>query len=91
MTTRRIPLRKCSGCGEMKSKKELIRVIRTPEETIEVDLTGKKNGRGAYLCNSMDCFRQARKTRALERSLNMTIPEEVLNRLEEEMIQSHEQ
>ncbi len=90
MTIRRVPLRKCSGCGEMKAKKSLIRVIRTPEEVIEIDVTGKKNGRGAYLCNSIECFKQARKTRALERSLNMTIPEEILNRLEEEMMISHD-
>lgn len=90
MTTRKIPLRKCTGCGEMKSKRELIRVIHTPEDTIEIDLTGKKNGRGAYLCNSVDCLTLAKKQKAIERSLSTAIPDEVWRRLEEEMISRHE-
>ncbi len=90
MTTRKIPLRKCTGCGEMKSKRELIRVIHTPEDTIEIDLTGKKNGRGAYLCNSTECLALAKKHKAIERSLSTAIPDEVWRRLEEEMINQHE-
>ncbi len=90
MTTRKIPLRKCTGCGEMKSKRELIRVIHTPENTIEIDLTGKKNGRGAYLCNSAECLTLAKKQRAIERSLSTAIPDDVWRRLEEEMINQHE-
>ncbi len=57
---KKVPLRKCTGCGEMKTKKELIRVLKTPEDTIVLDVTGKKNGRGAYLCNQLECFRKAR-------------------------------
>ncbi len=85
MIAKKIPMRKCIGCGEMKPKKELIRILRTPEEDIFVDLTGKKNGRGAYLCKSESCFLQAKKTKALERSLQVNIPEDVYSRLLEEL------
>ncbi len=91
MTNKKVPLRKCSGCGEMKPKKELIRVIRTPENNIEIDLTGKKYGRGAYLCNSVECFTKAAKQKSLERSLSTTIPSEIMERLEKEMRQSDDQ
>ena len=57
---KKIPLRKCTGCGEMKNKKEMIRVIKTPQEEILIDATGKKNGRGAYLCGNLECFLKAR-------------------------------
>lgn len=86
MAERKIPLRKCTGCGEMKPKKELIRVLKTPEGEVVIDKAGKKNGRGAYLCNSLDCFAAARKSKGLERSLQMKIPEEVYETLEKEMI-----
>ncbi|MBP5410578.1 MAG: YlxR family protein [Lachnospiraceae bacterium] len=82
---RRIPLRRCSGCGEMKAKKELIRVIRTPEETIELDLTGKKNGRGTYVCRNAECLRLAERSKAIERSLNIAIPAEIYERLRKEI------
>ena len=82
---KKIPQRKCTGCGEMKDKKELIRIIRTPEDNIELDLTGRKNGRGAYLCNSKECFAKARKNKGLERSLKMAIPAEIIARIEEEL------
>lgn len=85
MTGKKVPLRKCIGCGEMKSKKELIRVIKTPEDEIVVDKTGKKNGRGAYICNSLDCLSKAVKTKALERSLKVAIPNEVYETLEREL------
>lgn len=85
MNKKKVPLRQCTGCGEMKSKKEMIRVIKTPEEEIVVDFSGKKNGRGAYLCNSFDCFQKARKTRAIERSLKITIPDEIYDQLEKEL------
>ena len=85
MTGKKVPLRKCIGCGEMKSKKELIRVIKTPEDEIVVDKTGKKNGRGAYICNSLDCLSKAVKTKALERSLKVAIPKEVYETLEREL------
>lgn len=84
-TNKKIPMRKCVGCNEMKSKKELIRVIHTPENTIVVDDTGRKNGRGAYICPRMDCFMAARKSKGLERSLKMTIPEDVYEELQKEM------
>ena len=86
MAEKKIPLRKCTGCNEMKPKKELIRVLKTTEEEIILDKTGKKNGRGAYLCNSLECFKQARKTRGLERSLQVKIPDEIYEILEKELI-----
>lgn len=84
-TVRKVPMRKCVGCNEKKAKKELIRVLRTPEGEIELDRTGKKNGRGAYLCGKPECLAKARKNRGLERSLGVHIPDEVFDRLEEEM------
>lgn len=84
MVNKKIPLRKCTGCGEMKPKKQLIRVIHTPEDTIVLDATGKKNGRGAYLCNSRACFLQAVKSKGLERSLKCAIPKEIYDQLEKE-------
>lgn len=67
--SRKVPQRQCVGCGDMKNKKDLIRVIKTPEDQINVDTTGKQNGRGAYICNSIECFDKARKNKGLERSL----------------------
>ena len=86
MAEKKIPLRKCTGCGEMKPKKELIRVLKTTESEIILDKTGKKNGRGAYLCNSSECFSMARKSRGLERSLQTKIPDEIYETLEKELI-----
>lgn len=88
MRTRKIPMRQCTGCGERKEKKELIRIIKTPEDLIEVDFTGKKNGRGAYICNSVECLKIAQKRKSLERSLKTTIPTEVYQELEKEMMGS---
>ena len=85
MSVKKIPLRQCIGCGEMKSKKEMIRVIKTAEDQILWDATGRKNGRGAYLCPSMECFKKAVKGRGLERSFKMAIPREVYETLEKEM------
>lgn len=85
MTNKKVPMRQCVGCGEMKSKKELLRVIKTPEEEIVLDTTGRKNGRGAYICASMECLKIAQKKRGLERSLKVSIPEEVYESLEQEM------
>ena len=84
--TKKVPQRQCTGCGEMKNKKEMIRVIKTPEDEILIDKTGKKNGRGAYICNSPECFRKAQKIRGLERSLKVSIPKEVYEELEKELI-----
>ena len=83
--TKKIPMRQCLGCREMKNKKDLIRIIKTKENEFFVDVTGKKNGRGAYICNSMECFCQAKKSKALERSFKMTIPDEVYEALEKEL------
>ena len=83
--TRKVPLRKCVGCGEMKPKKELIRVFRTDDNEFVLDVTGKKNGRGAYICNSKECFEKAVKSKGLERSFKQAIPKEVYERLEKEM------
>ena len=87
MSTKKIPLRQCIGCGEMKSKKEMIRVLKTAEDEIVLDATGRKNGRGAYLCPSMDCFKKAVKNKGLERSIKTAIPKEVYETLEKEMEQ----
>lgn len=84
-TARKIPMRQCIGCREMKSKKEMLRVIKTPEEEVVLDATGRKNGRGAYLCFSEDCLEKAIRSRGLERSLKMKIPDDVYEQLKEEM------
>ena len=81
---KKIPMRQCVGCGEMKNKKEMMRVLKTPEETIVLDKTGKKNGRGAYLCKQKECLINARKNKGLERSFKMSIPNEVYDNLEKE-------
>ena len=81
---KKIPLRQCVGCGEMKSKKEMMRVLKTPEDEIVLDLTRKKKGRGAYLCISRECLKKARKNKGLERSFKMSIPNEVYDSLEKE-------
>ncbi len=81
---KKIPERQCVGCGEMKSKKEMMRVLKTPEDEIILDVTGKKNGRGAYLCKSRECLQQARKNKGLERSFKMSIPSDVYDSLERE-------
>ena len=85
MKIRKTPERRCTGCGEHFAKNELIRVLRTPEGEIVVDFTGKKSGRGAYICKKLDCFKKARQKRRLEASLECSIPEEVYDRLEEEL------
>ena len=84
---RKIPLRKCNGCGEMKPKAELVRVVRSPEGDLSMDLTGRKAGRGAYVCHNIECLRIARKRKALERSFACAIPSEIYDRLEEEMME----
>lgn len=84
MANKKIPMRQCVGCGEMKAKKELIRVIKTEEEVL-LDTTGRKNGRGAYICANPECLKKARKTKGLERSLKASIPDEVYENLEKEM------
>lgn len=96
---RKQPQRKCTGCGEMKPKRELIRVVRAPDEkdesgavtaagAVSLDLTGKKPGRGAYVCPNPECFRMARKARRFERSLSCAIPEEVYEQMSRELLQA---
>ena len=82
---RKVPMRKCVGCGEMKSKKEMMRVLKTTDEEFVLDATGKKNGRGAYLCFSKECFDKAVKSKGLERSFKQAIPKEVYEKLAKEM------
>ena len=87
VSAKKVPQRQCVGCGEMKNKKEMIRILKTPEGTFTLDITGRINGRGAYLCPCMECFRKAVKGRGLERSFKMAIPKEVYETLEKEMEQ----
>ena len=82
---KKVPMRKCVGCQEMKRKKEMIRVIRTSEGEFLLDATGRKNGRGAYLCPNSDCLAKAVKNKGLERSFKQAIPKEVYEALEKEM------
>ena len=84
MANKKIPMRQCVGCGEMKAKKELLRVLKT-EDGVLLDAAGKKNGRGAYICANTECLKKARKSKGLERSLKVAIPDEVYDNLEKEM------
>lgn len=86
---RKIPQRQCLGCREMKNKKDLIRVVRSPEGAISLDFKGKKPGRGAYVCPDPQCLAKARKSRALERAFETAIPEEVYDLLERQMGEDH--
>lgn len=88
--SKKIPKRQCVGCGENKEKKEMLRVIKNMENEILLDGTGKKNGRGAYICKSTDCLLKAMKTKGLERSLKCQVPKDVYDRLQEEMKQFEE-
>ena len=90
-TKNKIPMRQCTGCREMKNKKEMIRVLKTAEDEIILDATGKKNGRGAYICKNLECLEKARKNHGLERSLKAEIPDEVYESLEKEFDHIEEQ
>lgn len=85
MGIKKIPMRQCVGCMEMKPKNELIRVVKSPEGEISLDVSGKKNGRGAYLCKSSDCLAKAIKAKKLQRAFETAIPDSVYKSLEEEM------
>ncbi|WP_343768449.1 RNase P modulator RnpM [Clostridium malenominatum] len=85
MKVKKIPQRMCTGCMEMKPKKELIRIVKSKEGDVSVDLTGKKPGRGAYICKNIECLQKAFKSRKLERNLEITISEELQNKLREEV------
>ena len=82
---KKTPERRCVGCGETKEKKQLLRVVRAADGAISIDTTGKKSGRGAYLCYSISCFRKARKSKRLESNLNAVIPDDVYQSLETEL------
>ena len=83
---RKTPLRRCTGCHEMKSKKEMLRIVRSPEGEFSVDHTSKKSGRGAYVCPEPACFEKAYKTKGLERSFGSAVPAEVYEKLKEEIV-----
>lgn len=91
MRVRRVPLRKCVACQESKPKKELIRVVRTPSGEVLIDITGKKSGRGAYLCGNVSCFRLAKRSRALDRALKVTAGDEVYDTLAQQFIGAEEE
>ncbi|MEZ3504526.1 MAG: YlxR family protein [Lachnospiraceae bacterium] len=84
-TVKKVPMRQCVGCGEMKSKKEMMRILRTTENEIILDKTGKKNGRGAYICSSPECLKKAVKSKGLERALKTAVSAEVYEGLEREI------
>ncbi|MBR5495771.1 MAG: YlxR family protein [Oscillospiraceae bacterium] len=86
MKTRKTPQRMCNGCGQMKDKKDLVRVVKTKEGEISLDLTYKKNGRGAYVCNDIECLRKARKARRFEKSFACKIPDEIYDQMENEIL-----
>ena len=82
---KKIPMRQCLGCNEHKAKGELLRVLRTPEGEIVLDFTGKRSGRGAYICYDIKCLKKARKSKRIEGNLEMSIPEEIYDRMESEL------
>jgi len=84
MAEKKLPLRMCAGCSQMKPKKELIRVVKTNEGEISLDFTGRKNGRGAYMCRSLDCLKKARKTKRIDRTFKAVIPAEIYDSLEKD-------
>lgn len=85
MKTKKIPSRICVGCREPKEKRGMIRVVKNADNEVSLDETGRKNGRGAYICRNMECLERAVKTRGLERSLKTAVPEEMIKKLKEEM------
>ena len=82
---KKIPMRQCTGCRTMKEKRQLIRVVKSPDGEISLDFKGKKPGRGAYICKNVECLAKAKKTKALERAFGTSIPEEVFVQLSEQM------
>ena len=91
MQQKKIPMRQCLGCREMKPKKDLMRIVRTPDGSISLDFKGKVSGRGAYICKNAACFNKAVKTKAVERSLEIQIPAELLARMSEEIAAANEE
>lgn len=90
MIKRKVPLRKCTGCQEMKSKKELIRIVRNDEGEFSLDSTGKKQGRGAYICPDIQCLEKAQKSKGLERSFKTSVPQDVYEELKKELAENNE-
>ncbi len=88
---KKIPLRQCLGCNEHKPKNELLRVLRTPDGEILLDFTGKKSGRGAYICYDLKCLKKARKSKRIDVNLNVTIPDEIYDRMERELADYEQQ
>lgn len=86
MKIKKIPMRMCNGCMEMKPKKDLIRVVKTNEGEVSVDLTGKKSGRGAYVCKNIECLEKAFKAKRLNKNLQTNISEDIYNKLKEEIL-----
>lgn len=83
---KKIPMRMCTGCLEMKPKKELIRIVKTPDGNVVVDATGKQSGRGAYICRNKECLEKSFKTKKLNKSLNTAISDEIYNKLRDEVL-----
>lgn len=81
MKQKKIPMRKCNGCGEQKPKKELVRIVKTPDGEVSLDLTGKASGRGAYICNNADCLQKARKSHRIDKAFEIAIPDEVYEQM----------
>lgn len=90
MKQRKVPLRKCTGCQEMKNKKELIRVVRNDEGEYSLDTTGKKPGRGAYVCRNIECLEKACKNKGLERSFKAAVPKDLYDELKKQLEESNE-
>lgn len=86
MKQKKIPLRKCLGCGESKPKKELVRVVKSSDGEISLDLTGKKSGRGAYICHDVECLKKAQKAKRIERAFECAIPDNIYEYMESELI-----
>lgn len=86
MKQRKIPLRKCTGCGEMKDKREMMRIVKDSEDRFSLDFTGKKPGRGAYVCKSVECLTKAEKNKGFERSFKMTVDKTIYEDLKKEFI-----
>ena len=82
---KKVPMRMCLGCGEMKPKRELVRVVKPPEGDVSIDLTGKKSGRGAYICRSAECFRKARKAHRFEKTFSCAVSDELYDEMEREL------
>lgn len=85
MKQKKIPMRKCNGCGEQKPKKELVRIVKSPDGEVSLDLTGKASGRGAYICKSAECLQKARKSHRIDKAFEMTIPNEVYEQMAAEI------